>query len=291
MTVLPANTNNDSITPRQASTDSQLIGLWLHGRPRHTQRAYRFAADAFGAFVHKPLPQVTIGDVQAFADMLATCGLATNSTNRRLSSIKSLLAFGHRIGYLIFDVGRVMRLPPVREGLSQRILSEAEVQQMLNGEPNPRNRTMLLLLYACGLRVSEVCGLCGRDLEARENGGQLTVFGKGGKTRAVLIPASVWEAVQSLPEAKADGPIFPSRRGGALDASQVWRIVRAASIRAGIAKDVSPHFFRHSHASHALDHGAPIHLVQATLGHSSVATTGRYLHARPSESSSTYLPL
>ncbi len=83
--------------------------------------------------------------------------------------------------------------------------------------------------------------------------------------------------------------MFRSRRGGHLDPAQAWRIVRAAAERAGLDLPVSPHWLRHAHASHALDRGAPIHLVQATLGHASVATTGRYLHARPTDSSSRYL--
>jgi integrase/recombinase XerD len=85
--------------------------------------------------------------------------------------------------------------------------------------------------------------------------------------------------------------IFRSRKGGGhLDASQVRRIVYAAAKKAGLEQKVSPHWMRHAHASHALDRSAPIHLVQATLGHASVSTTGRYLHARPTESSSFYLP-
>jgi integrase/recombinase XerD len=83
-----------------------------------------------------------------------------------------------------------------------------------------------------------------------------------------------------------------SRKGGEpLTDSGIWRIVKAAAQRAGIEVPVSPHWLRHAHASHALDRGAPIHLVQATLGHASITTTGRYLHARPKESSSKFLPL
>lgn len=78
--------------------------------------------------------------------------------------------------------------------------------------------------------------------------------------------------------------------GGHLDRTQVYRIVKAAASRAGIEGNVSPHWLRHAHASHSLDRGAPLHLVQATLGHSSVATTERYLHARPNDSSAMYLP-
>jgi integrase/recombinase XerD len=90
-------------------------------------------------------------------------------------------------------------------------------------------------------------------------------------------------------------PVFQSREGDDsgqhLDRTQVYRIVSAAAIRAGIQGKVSPHWLRHAHASHSLDRGAPIHLVQQTLGHASVATTSKYLHARPSDSSALYLPM
>ncbi len=104
---------------------------------------------------------------------------------------------------------------------------------------------------------------------------------------------STWEALRTIRgEAGPDDAVFRSSRGGGpLDARQARRIVAAAARRAGVDAQVSPHWLRHAHASHALDRGAAIHLVQATLGHSSVATTGRYLHARPTESSSKYLAI
>ena len=83
--------------------------------------------------------------------------------------------------------------------------------------------------------------------------------------------------------------MFRSAKGGHLDPAQTHRVVKAAAVRAGLPAAISAHWLRHAHASHALDRGAPIHLVQATLGHASVATTSRYLHARPSDSSSRYL--
>jgi integrase/recombinase XerD len=103
---------------------------------------------------------------------------------------------------------------------------------------------------------------------------------------------SVWNKLAALRgEVGEDDPVFRSRKKGHLRPVQVWRIVGKAADRAGISKAVSCHWLRHAHASHALDRGAPISLVQATLGHSSVATTGKYLHARPTDSSSKYLPL
>ena len=279
------------VIPQQADSDQHLIELWLHGRSRHTQRAYRADAERFLGSVEKPLHGVTLGDIQGFAEQLVESGLEPSSAYRTMSAVKSLFAFGHRLGYLPFDVARPLRLPALRNALAERILEETDVLRMIALEAMPRNRAILLTLYAGGFRVAELCGLKWSDLQSRDSSGQITVFGKGGKTRPVLMPESVWNALMSLRKDAKDGdPVFRSRKGGHLDESMVWRIVRKAAKRAGIEKAVSCHWMRHAHASHALDRGAPIHLVQATLGHSSIQTTGRYLHARPTDSSSRYLP-
>jgi integrase/recombinase XerD len=273
--------------------DAQLIQLWVHGKSRHTRRYYQADAKAFLNFVGKPLAQVTLADVQDFADFLEMSSLAASSRGRTLSSVKSLLAFGNRIGMLAVNVGAPLKAPVAKNTLAERILSEAEVQKLISLETNLRNQVMLKLLYAAGLRVSELCGLRWRDLQARsEAEGQINVYGKGGKTRVVLLPVKIWKELVSLREAAGfNDPVFRSQKGGHLHPSQVMRIVRAAAHRAGIDANVSPHWLRHAHASHSLDRGAPIHLVQATLGHASIATTGRYLHARPQDSSARYLGL
>jgi integrase/recombinase XerD len=275
----------------QALNDLHFIELWLHGRSEHTRRAYRSDVDRFRKLLPKPFAEVTLADLQEFADSLA--GLEPASRYRCLSSIKSLLAFGQRIGYLRFDVGRVLKLPSVKNGLAERILSEADLHRMLTLEPDERNRVLLFLLYASGVRRGELAGLSWKDLQASGDGGQITVFGKGGKTRSIQLPESVWKQLQRLRgQAEPPDPVFPSRKKGKpLTESGIWRIVKRAGKRAGIETPVSPHWLRHAHASHALDRGAPIHLVQATLGHASITTTGRYLHARPKESSSRFLPL
>jgi integrase/recombinase XerD len=278
----------------QAASDDQFLAIWLHGRSLHTQRAYRADIERFRSGAGKPLRSITLADLQAFADTLKD--LAPASRYRTLSAIKSLLAFGHRLGYLPFDVGRALRLPSVRNPLAARILPEADLHRILSLESHPRNRALLTLLYASGVRVSELCSLSWRDLQPNGDAGQITVFGKGGFTRSIQVPASVWKLVTSLRTALAAShdPVFRSRKGkngGRLRPLAVLRIVRKAAARAGIQLPISPHWFRHAHASHALDRGAPIHLVQATLGHASITTTGRYLHARPNDSSSRFLPL
>src|SRR5215218_1636443 len=131
-----------------------------------------------------------------------------------------------------------------------------------------------------------------RVLIARDDGseasGQLAVLGKGAKTRPVLVPEGLFAELLALALADPDAPLFRSQKkgeGGApktIGARQAERIVKQAARRAGLknASEVSPHWLRHAHASHTTDRGAKIHLVQATLGHSDLSTTGRYLHAR-----------
>jgi integrase/recombinase XerD len=139
--------------------------------------------------------------------------------------------------------------------------------------------------------VSELSGLSWKNLKERGESGQVTVFGKGRKTRTILLKQDIWDELMQLKGARSNNePVFKSRKGGHINRHQLWRIVAAAAKRAGIEGKVSPHWLRHAHASHSLDRGAPIHLVQQTLGHESVATTSRYLHARPNDSSSLYLP-
>jgi integrase/recombinase XerD len=275
--------------PQQAHSDAQLIAIWLHGRSEHTQRAYAADIRRFCDYAGKPLPSVTLADLQNFADSLPH--LAPASRYRILSAVKSLLGFDHQLGYLPFDVGRALRLPAIRNRLAERILPEADVHRLLSLESNGRNRALLMLLYASGGRVSEICGLCWRDVQANGDGAQVSLFGKGAKTRAIQLPASVSALLLALRGDATDAdPVFRSRKGGqALQSVAVLRVVRLAAHRAGIDLQVSPHWLRHAHASHALDRGAPIHLVQATLGHASITTTGRYLHARPKDSSSRFL--
>jgi len=273
--------------------DAQLVDLWLALKTSpHTRRAYSADVGRFLNFARKPLAAVTLADLQAWTAGLGQGRLRPATQNRALTAVKSLLSFAHETGYLPLNVGVALKLRPNRETLAQRILPESDIARLIEAAAPGRDRILLKLLYASGVRVSELCGLKWADAAPRSEGGQITVFGKGGKTRTVLLKQSMWDQLIALKGgAESDRPIFASRRGGGpLDPSQVRRIVYAAAEKAGFDRKISPHWMRHAHASHALDRSAPIHLVQATLGHASVSTTGRYLHARPAESSSLYLP-
>jgi len=281
--------------PVQSSNDAETVGLWLHSKADKTRAAYVRDIDRFAAFIdRKPLPAVTLGDIQRFADSLEG---APATIRRTLAAVKSLFRFASKIGYIRFDPAAAVTLPKLKDELAARILPEGAVQRMLNTDKiPPRNAAILRLLYVGGLRAAEIAALTWKDLRENGDGGQITVYGKGGKTRVVLITETTWKQLQELRgDAAPDAPVFRSRGaqgkpgGGNLSSVQIYRIVRDAAAAAGIEGNVSPHWLRHCHASHALDAGAPVSLVQATLGHSSVATTSRYLHARPDASSATYI--
>lgn len=279
------------LIPRQAEDDDHLISLWLHGRPRTTQKSYLADVGKMRALINKPLGAITLGDLQGFIDSLMTT-LKPSSVRRAANSVKSLFAFGQKLGYLRFDVGRALRVAGFRDELAERILSSEEVRSLLEAERNPRNRAILLVFYGGGFRVSEMASLKWKHVQVRGHTGQITVFGKGGKTRSVLIPKESWDALLKIrKDASDEEPVFRSRKHGFLQPCQIWRVVKSAARKAGLKDSVSCHWLRHSHASHSLDRQAPIHLVQQTLGHSSIATTGRYLHARPTDSSGNYLGL
>lgn len=208
-----------------------------------------------------------------------------SSRARVLAVVKSLLSFAAKSGRTQFNVGAALRKPKSREMLSERILDESAVIRMV-ALAQGRDHALVRLMYASGFRVSEAVSLRWVDVAAANDGSAfLTVFGKGGKTRTVRVSAATAGVLRELRgDARDDDFVFPGRKGH-LDTSQAWRIVRKAAQAAKIDRPVSPHFLRHAHASHALDKGVKLTTVRDTLGHSSIATTNRYAHARPDESS------
>jgi integrase/recombinase XerD len=280
----------------QASTDDDMVALWLDSfRSSNTRARYATDAARFRAFVAKPLRLVTVRDVLDYGASLVG---APSTVAGRLTGVKSLISLAHRLGYVPFDVGAPVQLPAIQDTLAERIITEEQVQRLLWHADSPerhgpfikRNAAILRLLYVAGLRISEACALRWRDLVERDDAGQVSVFGKGGKTRVILLTAPIWQRLAALKgAAAADDPVFSSRKSGFLTRVQVHRIVKLAVKRAKLPPTVAAHHLRHAHASHSLDRGAPVHVVQSTLGHASLQTTTRYTHARPGDSSSRYL--
>lgn len=288
--LVPVNSSRSS----QANDDLHLISLWLKGKSEHSQEAYTRDLEQFVDFVDLPLSEIKLQHFWDWADHLKKLGALPSTQARKLAAVKSLFSFGHRIGYLQFNVGVAITLPNIPDQLAERILLEEDIKAIVGQAHTLRNRVLLKLFYASGARVSELASVYWGALIPRENRqGQISLLGKGNKVRTLMLPAPIWKDLMELKSesefSESNHPVFRSRKGGSLSRQQIWRIVRDAARAAGFDKNISPHWLRHAHASHALDRGAPVHLVQESLGHRSLATTSKYTHARPDESSSKYL--
>jgi integrase/recombinase XerD len=257
----------------------------------HTKRAYLKVAEDLLNFTHpKKLSDLTFAAIQNFIE---TYYFKSHETKRqRIGILKSLFSFGVKSGYFVTNPTVMISSPQSHSKLTERYLTEEEVMKMITLTESPRDLAILKVLYSGGVRVSELVGLNWGDLQSRENGsGQIKVRGKGNQERVVVLSESTFLDLTKLKSqhSKDHDPIFLSRQMGRLSVGAVQLLVDQARLRASITRKVSPHWLRHAHASHALDRGAPIHLVQSTLGHKSVATTGKYLHSRPQDSSSRFL--
>lgn len=256
--------NPRSPAPPRFLRDEVLIRLWLNGRSPHTRRAYEADARSLLASTGKPLADLTLVDLRAWAGSLAE--LATASRARKIRALKSLLAFGNRIGFLPSNTGAALRSPRVRSNPAEWTLAEPDVRRLIGLEPNRRNRTMLQLAYIAGLRISEIRGLRWRDIAGSQGGAQITVVGQAGNSRIVVLPRSMWsELIELRGDATEHDPVFRSAKGGALDPSQVHRIVKRAAARAGLPPEISARHLGTAHVRHVLDRGAPAHLVQTRL--------------------------
>ena len=270
------------------TTDAALIEMWISRKnSQATQKQYRQTWAHFNQAVGVPLQAV---DFQTLQIWVADLTGSENTRKVRVACVKSLFSFALKVGYLKLNPAVMLDSVKVKDELAARILTEDEVLSMIHKTTKQRDAVLIRLLYASAGRISEVCNLTWKDVANNGDSGQVTLFGKGGKTRTVKLSKATYKALCSLDNGVSDdAPIFVSQKGGRLDETQVHRIVKAAAVRAGISGNVSAHWLRHSHASHALDRGANIALVRDTLGHSSLSVTSRYTHAKPNESSALHL--
>ncbi|MEC9294448.1 MAG: site-specific tyrosine recombinase XerD, partial [Pseudomonadota bacterium] len=215
-------------------------------------------------------------------------GYQLRSNARMLSSLRSFYRWARLYGHIDSDPLTNVSLPKVRPSLPNT-LEEDEVERLLLapdvGTPlGVRDRTMLELLYACGLRVSELVGLTGDAVNLRQ--GVVRVRGKGDKDRLVPMgeEAAEWLAqyLKTARPALMQDPtrpaLFPGRGDNSMTRQTFWHRIKAHAITAGISRPLSPHTLRHAFATHLLNHGANLRVVQLLLGHSDLSTTQIYTH-------------
>ena len=222
-------------------------------------------------------------------------GLASSSLRRRAAALKGFYRFTYGEGLISVDVAAHVDLPrPSR--LLPETLTVTETDRLLEAAGDEggdarslRDRALLELLYAAGLRISEAIGLDGQDLST--DGAFVRVIGKGDKERLVPVgdvaldwlarwvagPRETLLAIGHIAPVRG-GPLFLGDRGGRLARQQAWAAVKRAAGRAGLAQRVSPHTLRHSFATHLLEGGADLRIVQELLGHASISTTQLYTH-------------
>jgi integrase/recombinase XerD len=272
---------------------ADLVSEWLDLHHGKTRASYQNT-------IHKFLSFISVGgisDIQTrhVRDWLDSLSEADSTKVKHLSILKAFFAYVISLENPPISrspIPKQFKLPIPKDTLVERILTPEEVDEMIAVTTDFRNRLILKTLYLTGIRVSELCGLKWKDgTSSRGGGGQINIYGKGGRTRRVHVPQELWvELIQLRNEMRSDSPMFPSATGAALAPSHIDRVVkRAAAAQLEKALHVSAHWFRHSHATHALDEGVPVHLVQATLGHTSLDTTSKYLHVRPDRSSGEVL--
>ncbi|MGI5925218.1 MAG: site-specific tyrosine recombinase XerD [Lentisphaeria bacterium] len=234
------------------------------------------------------LSEVTRDDILDFLEASQRQGLEAATIARRLVAIKVFFRFLVEEGHLRTDVTEIMESPRLWR-LVPDFLSIAEVDALLHAfsgkEPlELRNRALLELLYASGLRASEIVNLRLDGVNFRE--GFLRVIGKGNKERVVPFGKSAWDALSTyleksrplLDRSGAGLTLFLSRNGRPLTRARLWMIVKDAARRAGIRKNIYPHALRHSFATHLLSNGADLRVIQELLGHASIGTTQIYTH-------------
>ncbi|ACO80090.1 site-specific tyrosine recombinase XerD [Azotobacter vinelandii CA] len=269
-----------------------LEALWLEkGLSAHTRAAYRSDLELFNGWLcERGLALVEVGR-ELILDHLAwrvDAGYKARSTARFLSGLRGFFRYLLREGVIAGDPTLQVELPQLGRPLPKS-LSEADVEALLAApeDDDPlglRDRAMLEVLYACGLRVSELVGLRLEQLNLRQ--GVVRVFGKGSKERLVPLgeEAIAWlerylvEARPLLLGGRPSDVLFPSLRGEQMTRQTFWHRIKHHARLAGIGKSLSPHTLRHAFATHLLNHGADLRVVQMLLGHSDLSTTQIYTH-------------
>ncbi len=267
--------------------------LWIEeGLSENTQKSYASDLILFAAWIdqhrQKSLPEVEGGDIEGYLALKFRQNASHRSSARLISCLRKFYSWLLRRGKLEHDPCAGIESPQLGKPLPHT-LSEGEVESLL-AAPNvmdplgQRDRAMLELLYATGLRVTELVSLRLEQVNLRQ--GVVRVAGKGSKDRLIPIgeEAESWleaylhEARHAILGARASDDLFVTERGTAMTRQAFWHLIKRHALNAGIRKHLSPHTLRHAFATHLLNHGADLRVVQMLLGHSDLSSTQIYTH-------------
>ena len=270
--------------------DQFLDAVWVEqGLSKNTLSAYSSDLRIFAKWLSgKSMLDVDKGDLSSFLATRYAAGIGNRSTARILSSLRRFYGYYIRENSLIIDPTLLIESPHIGRPLPIS-LSELDVELLLNAPEVTntngfRDKTMLEVLYATGLRVSELVGLKFEQISFRQ--GVVRIIGKGNKERLVPVgeEAMSWlEAYMIQARKKLLGErqcdyLFVTNRGDGMTRQAFWHIIKRHAKKAGISKVLSPHTLRHAFATHLLNHGADLRVVQLLLGHADLSTTQIYTH-------------
>lgn len=274
-----------------AVIDSYIDAMWMEkGLSDNTLESYRRDLLAFHVYLqsnNRELAEALSFDVELFLSQRLKQGSSVKSVARFLSSVKGFYRYLVRENLISQDPTALIEAPKLGRSLP-KTLSEKEVEALLNAPDveDPiglRDRTMMEVLYASGLRVSELVSLELGQINLRM--GVVRIMGKGNKERLVPLgeEAMIWleryfKQSRPLMIKEGDSICFPSSRGGMMTRQTFWYRIKHHAMVAGIKKSLSPHTLRHAFATHLLNHGADLRVVQLLLGHSDLSTTQIYTH-------------
>ena len=269
-------------------------GLWLNdGLARNTLESYRRDVGQFAAWLREAsgrgLVEAAAADLQRhLAWQVGTKHAKPRTTSRLVSSLKRFFQFAVREGLRGDDPAGALESPKLPRSLPKS-LSEAEVDALLEAPDAStphglRDRAMLETLYASGLRVSELVGV--KTVQVSLDMGVVRVMGKGSKERLTPLgeEATDWiaryqgEARPQLLGARKSDALFVTSRGAPMTRQAFWALIKRYAARAGISRSISPHTLRHAFATHLINHGADLRVVQLLLGHADISTTQIYTH-------------
>jgi len=266
--------------------------LWMErGLSDNTLSAYRSDLNSLGSWLEQrniSLLEAQRNDLLEYLADRAKEGARVRTTARLLSSLRRFYQYLVREGRLEEDPSARIDAPKQNRPVP-KFLTEDEVERLLDapdiGDPlGLRDRTMLEMLYASGLRVSELVTLDMHQVNLQQ--GVVRITGKGGKERLVpfgeeairWLDQYIRDARPELLKGRACDALFPTRRAAAMTRQAFWHLIKRYALKAGIEKHLSPHTLRHAFATHLLNHGADLRVVQMLLGHSNLSTTQIYTH-------------
>lgn len=270
--------------------DLFLDALWVEsGLSENTLAAYGSDLKIFAKWLkQKSLLEVTESDIALFLKKRYEQGVSSRSSARILSSLRRFFGYLHRQGLVEIDPTLLIEAPHIGRTLPES-LSESDVDLLLEAPEitdslGCRDKVMLELLYATGLRVSELVGLKFEQVNFRQ--GFVRVMGKGKKERLVPVGEQAMSyleeymagARESILAERQSDCLFVTKRGAGMTRQAFWHIIKRYAKKAGITKALSPHTLRHAFATHLLNHGADLRVVQLLLGHSDLSTTQIYTH-------------